>query len=245
MRLRSGNGSIWFLIFGVLAAGVAAWWTWTAQRTALRTVDVVVATHDVLPLSEVLPDDVRLAAVPVPAVPSDAVRNTASVVGQYVRYGMIHGQVVRAANLAATQPGTSRTDAEIAMTAADSPSVRAVAVALQADTGLDLPTPGDHVDVLAVVHDQGDTQARVLASNVLVLDRLTTGASASGQAAGPEPVAQAGALVLALTVVQAEQVALAQTVGQVQVLLDPLGTRVSMSPAPPLDAGQWLASRGS
>ncbi len=244
MRLRSGNGSLWFVAFGLIAAAAAAWWTWSAQQSATRTEAVVVATQDVLPLATVTPSDVQVQPVPIQAVPDGAIRTVSAVVGRFVRFGLLRGQVVQTANLAAAQGGTGPVDAQITAAADGSAEVRAVTVALQADTGLDLPAPGDHVDVLAVVRGPGTPQARVVAAGVLVLDRIAAGASSGGlgSPSAGQPVAQTGALVLALTVAQAEQVALAQTMGQVEVLLDPLGAKVSAPP--PLLAGQWFAAGG-
>ncbi len=244
MRLRSGNGSLWFVVFGLLAAIAAAWWTWSAQRTAQRTEDVVVATRDVAPLAAIMPGDVRILPVSVQAVPAGALRDSTAAVGHYVRYGLLRGQVVQGADLAAARAGASATDVQITRAAHGSADMRAVTVALQAATGLDMPVPGDRVDVLAVVRGAGTAQARVVAAGVLVLDRLALGPAASGLNApvAGQSLAQAGALVLALTVTQAEQVALAQTTGQVEVLLDPLGARVSTTP--PLLAAQWFAAGG-
>jgi Flp pilus assembly protein CpaB len=243
VRLRSGNGSLWFVALGLIAAVAAAWWTWSAQQAANRTEAVVVATEDVPPLATVAPGAVQLQLVPVQAVPDGAIREVSAVVGHYVRFGLLHGQVVQTASLASTAGGNPA-DAQITAAADGSADVRAVTVALQAETGLDLPVPGDHVDVLAVVRGQGTPQARVVASGVLVLDRIGASPTTGGLSApgASQPSAQSGALVLALTVAQAEQVALAQTMGQVQVLLDPLGAKVSAPP--PLLAGQWFAAGG-
>jgi Flp pilus assembly protein CpaB len=214
LRLRSTHAPLLYLIAGLLAAAAAAWLTWSAQESVRRTVDVVVATKDVAPLAAIMPGDVAVRPEPIQAVPADALRASDAVIGRYVRFGLLSGQVVRAANLATTAVGAGPMDARMTTSVGDDPAVRAVAVALQATTGLDLPAPGDHVDLLAVVRGQGSTQARVLATRVLVLDRMAVGQGASGPAGSGSnpPMAQQGALVLALTVPQAQEVALAQTI---------------------------------
>ncbi len=246
MRLRTGNGSVYFIVFGLVAAIAAAWWTWSAQQAVHRTVDVVVATRDVPPLQAIMPGDVAVMPVPIQAVPADALRDGAATVGRYVRFGLLSGQVVQSANLAAGPTGSSQTDAQLTAVAGGSADERAVTVPLQAETGLDLPQPGDHVDLLAVVKGQGSSQARVLASDVPVLDRFAIGAVSTGPSitGTGQPALQQGALVLELTVAQAQQVALAETTGSIQVLLDPLGLKISAAP-PPLDAAQWFSSGGS
>ncbi|HVB09422.1 MAG TPA: RcpC/CpaB family pilus assembly protein [Bacillota bacterium] len=245
MKLRPGNGSTWFVLMGVMVAALAAWWTWSVQESAHRTVDALVATQDVAPLQAILPADVRVVPVPIQAVPADALRDGSSVVGHYVRFGLLRGQVVRSANLTATQAGASQADAQLTSASAGSTDLRAVAIALQAVTGLDLPTPGDHVDLMAVVKGQGQVQARVIASDVLVLDRLAVGSSGNApQALGAAQTLQQGALVLALTIPQAQQAALAEAMGQVEVMLDPLGLERGGTAPPPVDAGQWFGLGG-
>ncbi len=245
MRLRSGNGSVYFIVFGLLAAAFAAWWTWSAQQAAHRTEAVLVAVRDVLPMTAVMPGDLQLAQVPLAAVPPDALRRQGAAVGRYLRYGLLRGQVLQQADLAAAPAGTGPADAQLTSAAAGNAQMRAVAVPLQAETGLDLPQPGDHVDLLAVLKGGSSAQARLLASDVLVLDQIAIGSSpaASGPVGGAQPALEQGALVLALTVDQAEQVALAQSMGQVEALLDPLGIARPAAPAP-FVAAQWFAAGG-
>lgn len=245
MRLRSGNGSVYFIVFGLLAAALAGWWTWSAQQSARRTEAVLVAARNVPPMTAIMPGDLQLAQVPLAAVPAGAFRRQGAVVGQYLRYGLLRGQVLQRAGLAAAPAESGPADAQLTAVAAGNAQMRAVAVPLQAETGLDLPQPGDHVDLLAVLKGGASAQARLLASDVLVLDQIAIGVSpaAATPGTGPQPALEQGALVLALTVDQAEQVALAQSMGQVEALLDPLGTPRPATPAP-FVAAQWFGSGG-
>jgi Flp pilus assembly protein CpaB len=233
---------------GVILAVLAAGLVWLLGESSRRTALALVATRDVPPLTRLAPADVALRPVPAQALPRDALRSAGQASGRFVRYGLLSGQVVRLANLAASAAGAGRFDEQLTAAARGpgAADLRAVTLALTPQAGLVLPRAGDRVDVVAVVRAGQLRQARVIASRVRVLDRLLIGAPSgpgrggsggSGSAASAIRARQ-GIVVLALTLAQAEQVALAQAVGSVGVVLDPLGVGPGPTPAP-FDSDAW------
>jgi Flp pilus assembly protein CpaB len=226
------------MVVGVILAALAAGAVWMLTRASQREAVALVATRDVPPLTQVLPTDVALRRLPIQAVPRDALRAVSQASGEFVRYGLLAGQVVRAANLAKTAEGASQFDAQLTSVSkgAKGGVMRAVTLAVTPQTGLVLPQAGDLVDIVAVIHGVSGNQARTLAQGVRVLDRLVIGGSSSrgqpgrGRVSTNTVQAQQGILVLALTVDQAEQVALAQSMGTVQVVLDPWDYRPGVAP---------------
>lgn len=241
-----GNTSGLLMAVGVILAVLAAGAVWMLAQRAHQTAVALVATRDVPPLTQIEPTDVVLKPLPVQALPRDALRATAQASGRFVRYGLLAGQVVQAADLAATAQGASQFDEQltaVAATARHPQRMRAVTLSVTPQNGLVLPHAGDRIDLLAVLKQTHQQQAVVLASGIRVLDRVITGgipqrAGGSINASNNAAQVQQGILVLALTVHQAQQVALAQVMGTLEVALDPLGFDAASLPVP-VTAKTW------
>lgn len=237
---RSLSAGMLILLGIVLIGGSFAGVFFLGQR-ANRTVDVVVATRDIPPLEAVNPADVKLEARPASGVPAGAFTNLTPVVGKYLRFGLVKGQVVVAPMLAETAEQASAYDVALASAAkAAGQDLRAVPLALDQTRGFGLMQKGDRIDILAVIGASGNgKQAVVVASHVLVLDILgggSTGPQANPTQPGQTQPSSSGVVVLALTPEQAQQVALAQSEGSVMAVLDPLGSASGATPAPMSDS---------
>lgn len=209
-------------------------------RYQTRQVMVVVATRDIQPLAPIMPGDVEVRPVPATAVPkSDAYHSTAALIGHFVQYGVVAGDVVRPQMLLATPEGSSSLNVQLREASAKGgTALEAVPLPLDQSGGFTLPQPGDRVSILGVLNPpgaggQGQGQvSKVVIGHVLVLSVIAPGsvpaakATPFGGSASAPTGAQAtsGVLVLALTPTEAERLVLAEAAGKVTLVLDELPT---------------------
>lgn len=244
MRFRTSSlpSSVTWLLGLLLVAG-AFFGVVAVGRYNNRQIQVVVATRDLPPLSPIMPGDVAVASKPLAALPrSGWFRATAPLVGKFVGYGLVKGEVVQGDMLASAPGVASVYDVQLSH-AVDSTKtdLRAVPFPLNESSGFTLPRPGDHVDIVAVLSSQGQgtagqatKQARVLIPQALVLSVSgptaagpTSQGSFAGSSTGATQTATSGVLILALTQSQAEQLVLAESMGTLTLLLDPMPTQVA------------------
>jgi len=235
---RSAAG--WFLLVALGCGLAAATLAVRSVSAARREVDVVVARREVAPLTAIAGADIAVSAVPVAAVPPDALRSAVGLVGRFTRLGLAPGEVVTPEALGAPAGGTSAADVRLAALAAACGSaasgaappakaagpacadVVAEAVPLDADQGFSIVQPGDRVDIAAAYGLSAGTVAQVVVADAPVLDKL-------GGTAGPQPGlgaaagATSGWLVLGLSPADALRVQLAEASGKIAVLVRPLG----------------------
>jgi Flp pilus assembly protein CpaB len=230
-------------------------------RYQARQVSVVVAVHDIPPLSPILPGDVALRPVPATAVPRTGVyRSVTPLIGQFVQYGIVAGDVVRPQMLLAMPAGSSPLDVQLREASqAAGMALEAVPLPLDQAAGFTLPHPGDRVSIVGVLNPpggQGSGQmAKFVLRHALVLAVLAPGQQSTavkatpfgGSAAVPttgQAQATSGVLVLALPPTDAERLVLAEAAGKVTLVLDQLpqgqqapGCAQRAGPAGPAPAG--------
>jgi len=132
--------TIYLSLFLVLAAA-AGLLTLRAQRT----LDVLVATHDVRAGQQIAAGDVEVHRVHADSVPADALASPDDAVGGYVAWPLTAGEPVLAHMIRHSRSGIALT---AAMTVPDGD--RAVAVPVQPAGAVGgMLAPGDHVDVYA------------------------------------------------------------------------------------------------
>ena len=109
-----GTGALWFVLVAVVCALVAAYVALALVRSVRRTVPVVVARRLVPPLAPVTAADVALADLPALALPPEAFRRPAAVVGAYTRMGLVPGEVVTATALSGGVQAATAFDVRLA-----------------------------------------------------------------------------------------------------------------------------------
>ena len=144
----------------VVAIATAAMLTRRAQQGVGERV-VVVRSVSVRAAQRLRPADVELRVVPIGAVPHDAARTIAAVVGRAPREALVAGEVVRVVRLATR----NRQGAAVYLTAGR----RAIAIPA-GDSALALAV-GDHVDVLATTATEvgGPATTNVVSADALVI----------------------------------------------------------------------------
>jgi len=207
-------------------------------RLQARQVMVAVAAHNIEPLAPIMPGDVVLHPVPASAVPkSGAYRSLTPLIGQFVQYGVVSGDVLRPQMLLTTPVGSSSLDVQLRAAASQAgAALEAVPLPLDQAAGFTLPHPGDRVSIMGVLTPPGaggqvgGQESKVVISGALVLSVIAPGAGQSskatpfgGSTSSPTVTqASSGVLVLALAPTQAETLVLAEAAGKVTLVLDPL-----------------------
>lgn len=202
--------------FAVLTAGVATFGIYRVLQTSkarnkIQTQPVVVALQDVQEGREIDRPSVAVAQWPVGTVPAGAFTNIDSVVGRVTRIDVFKGEVIVPGRLApnGTEPGLA-----VKIT----PGKRALAIHIDDVAGLNgLIQPNSRVDVLVTLADaQKDNQqvAKLFMSNMRVLSVGTISQTSRDN----RPI-QAPTATLEVTPDEAERLAIAQTVGRIQLAL--------------------------
>lgn len=209
---------------GLVAAELAV----HAVEAARHEVPAVIVRRVVAPLTRVGTADVAMAQVPAVALPAQAARSTAAVVGRFTRMGLVPGEIVSAAALAGARLSGSALDVRLAAVArarCPSRSQRgchlpvAMAIGVEADQGASLVRTGDRVDVVASYRMRAGTVAQTLVRDALVLQRQSAGQGGMAGASGT-----GARLVLELSRPQVLRVSLAEAIGHIAVVLRPAGT---------------------
>lgn len=239
MRFRTWSlRSVLLPVLGVILIAGSILAVLALGRYQSRQVMVVVAAHDIEPLAPIMPGDVEVRAVPVTAVPkSGAYHSLTPLVGQFVQFGVVAGDVIRPEMLLATPVGSSSLDVQLrqASSAAGS-DLEAVPLPLDQSAGFTLPHPGDRVSILGVLNPVGaggqatGQVSKVVIGHALVLSIIAPGSAQAtkatpfaGSANTPTGAqASSGVLVLALAPTDAERLVLAEAAGKVTLVLDPL-----------------------
>ena len=227
-----------FLLFAVILAGAAGVLASQALKRFNETAPVVVALKTIEPYTQVSLTDVKVQEVPLASVPSDAIVDTKDIVGKFVRDRILQGEILRKARIADTDPGKSVLAARLSEL--NRPDLRAFALPFTSETGLaGQVKPGDRVDIIASVRMQaGQTNVgvgKIVAANVLVLDVKSSGGSGAQDQ---------GALILALTPQQIEDIAFALTSGQIRFALNPFNTDETAAHTTGVTSEDWLSKYG-
>ncbi len=236
MALRnSRKGSVLFLVIAVglaLAAAVAAV---GVVRSFSETAPVVVAVKDIPPYTMVKKDDLKVANVPRVSIPKDAVFKVQEVEGRYFRAPVLANEVVRKGRIADVRGDRGLMSARL--TELGRKDLRAFALPYDSVSAVGGEIrDGDRVDIVASVKiDAGGQQVgvgKIVARNVLVLKATKGGGE------------EKGALIVALTPSQIEDIAFALTSGQLRFALNPYETDETAAETKGVTGRAWLEKYG-
>ena len=177
-------------IAAAIVAGVLAGLLYYASA---QRVPVVVAARDLDTTVALTESDLVTRSFPADAVPGDAVRETDTAVGRFLRSPLAAGQLILARSLA--------DDAAVFAIGIEPPTgMRAIALPVTAATALGgALAPGLRVDVIAVpvAGKAPPTRAvELIASRAMVLDVRSEGGQALG--ADPRRLDRLGSIVIAI-----------------------------------------------
>jgi len=196
-------GAATFGIYRVLEA--------TKAQNKIVTRPVVIATQDVSEGKSIDAASVGVAHWPIGTVPAGAFSSADSVVGRVARVDVFKGEVIVPGRLApnGTGPGL-----QVKIT----PGKRAIAVRIDDVAGLNgLIQPNSRVDILVSLRDNngsGQQVSKLFMSNMRVLSVGTI----SQTSADNRPIS-APTATIEVTPAEAEQLAIAQREGTIQLLL--------------------------
>ena len=213
-------------VAALATAGAATYGVWrvldsTREAGRVATQTVVVAAKDLPEGTLVDQLSVTVSQWPVPTVPAGAYTRPDSVVGRVTRVPVFKGEPIVPGRLA--PPGTAA-GLEVKI----GPGKRATAIRIDEVSGISgLIQPNSRVDVLVTLAESGTRSSRIaklFMSNMRVLSVGTqTHRGADGRAI------QATTVALEVTPDEAEQLAIAQQEGKLQLVLRGYGDPDSIS----------------
>lgn len=200
------------LIVAVAAGALAAVGHARYLKGLRETEPVVVMARQVEPYSILTESDLRVEHKPKGSAGPGALHDPAQAAGMYVKGAMFPGDILRETHLAEVQGGHLATR----LAAEGSPSARAMAITVEADTGVaHTLRPGDRVDILASVSMDAETYSKIIAQNILVLHTTADGSDLDSGAGAT--------VVLQVDPHLAEEIAFAQGNGHIWLLAAPQG----------------------
>lgn len=203
------------LVLALVVAGGSGYGVYTLVQRVRREsqipmAPIVVAVADLPEGHKIVPVDVQVVSVPLPAVPVGAFSVLDSVIDRVTRVQVFAGETLVPGRLAPEGTGAG-IEVKIA------PGKRAMAVQIDEVAGLaGLIQPNSRVDVVVTVTAEGDSQrrAKLIMSNMRVLS------IGSQVERGPDgtPV-RATTAALEVTPEEAEELAIAANQGRIQLVL--------------------------
>lgn len=194
------------LLIGVFAVVMAA--RWMNEKTALSTTGVVVAAHDIALGTRLAPEHLKVVAWPSGSKPSGTFNNVQMVNTRVLSASVQAGEPLLESRLApvGSKGGLSALIPE---------GKRAVSVKVKEESGVaGFALPGNYVDVLVSAQDEnGRPISRIVLQRILV---LAIAQEASRDETKPKIV---NAVTLEVTPVEAEQLDLARSIGQLSLAL--------------------------
>lgn len=207
----------------VLLGLVAAAGIWQYLSQAQQQVKKLTATRPVVVTSKEIPAGTKLTKevlaikeVPTQTVPKDYPGSIESLKGRIVRSRLQPDEIINETRLVGE-------GAAGGLTVVIPPGFRAVTIKVNEVTGVaGFVKPGDHVDLVSVLSkDDERTFSKTILQNVLV---LATGDEILDTSALADPKAKVvGEITFALSSEDAEKLALASQIGQIQLSLRPHG----------------------
>lgn len=218
----------------LLFALVASFGVVRTLRVQQEMVDVVVARREILPFEAIDEGMVEIISRPRAAVPADAFRDLAAVVGRHARGLILPGSDLRPGHLWETAVPRDRSRLAVSLTGLGLPGQRAFAVPFDANTAVGgLLVPGDRVDLVAHVRAGDILLAKTVAANIQVLDVI------AGQDRGG-----AGTAVLVVTPALAEELAWVLQNGVLRLALNPFHADEEAAATPGVSADSFLERHG-
>ncbi len=203
-------------------------------RSYQETVEVVVARREILPFEAISYDMVQMVSRPRVAVSADVFRDVAQVVGRHARGLILAGSELRPGHLwEAAIPG-NRTGLSVWLTGLGLPDHRAFAVPFDPNTAVGGQLArGDRVDLVAHVRVDQILLAKIIASNVQVVDVV------SDQARGGS-----GTAILVVTPALAEDLTWVLQNGVLRLALNPFNADEAAAITPGVTGDSLLAKYG-
>lgn len=192
---------------------------------------MVVAARDLEPGTSIEPGMLSVVQHPERYLPEGALRSTGPAVGRVVAVPIFEGEPITARRLGRSGGRSSTLPA----------GMRAYSMAVEPGAGLGAPPkPGDRVDVLATFAREVLGEATTL--TVLRWAEVAAAGPGPGPSGrfGPEPAGDGLRITLLVTPEQAEQLAMAESLGRVTVVLAPAKPDGGSAPPPvtPRDVGR-------
>ena len=206
------------LFFAVLFCGMLYWYIKDMKEEDLG--DVAVLRQPVPAFSEITENHVEIAKMPTEYIPSSAIRSLSQVEGKVARVSLMQGDI-----LSKNQIAKSR--AEGGLTYLIPEGHRAMTVSVNEVAGVAyLLEPGDFVDVLAYIGDEyleGHTSTTLLQKRLI----LSVGQKYQDEYGLDNRKKEDGGtsfntVTLAVTPAEAQQLALADEIGNIRLILRPV-----------------------
>ena len=213
-------------VAALATAGAATYGVWrvlenTREASRVATQPVVVAAQDMPEGAQIDQLMVSVGQWPVPTVPAGAYSRTDSVIGRVTRVPVFKGEPIVPGRLA--PPGTGP-GLEVKI----SPGKRATAVRIDEVSGISgLIQPNSRVDVLVTLSATGDRNNRV--SKLFMSNMRVLSVGTQVQRGDDGRAIQATTVALEVTPDEAEQLAIAQQEGKLQLVLRGYGDPDSVS----------------
>lgn len=215
--MNRGTRTLIVLVVAVIAAAAASFGVYSAIRSIPER-QVEIATRHAVVANATMPVGTRLTADDVKVVPwpeKTPVEGGFAEVADVVDRGLVSAVV---ANEPITQSKLAPKEAGAGLPPTIKPGMRAIAVRVNEQIGVaGFVVPGTHVDVLAVISRSNEEPvSRVVLSNVLV---LTAGTRYDQEEAKDGKAIRSSVVTLMVSPLDAERLALAQTEGQLTLML--------------------------
>jgi pilus assembly protein CpaB len=223
------------LVVAVVTASIASFGVYRAvERMPMRQADAgqrsVVLAARALPIgTQITERDVKVVAWPADSLVPGALTSLADVVNRGLLAAVLENEPITANKLAAANTGAG-------LPPAIPHGMRAISVRVNDVIGVaGFVIPGSRVDLVVTIRREGDSMARTVASNVQV---LTEGTRQEQEKPAADDKADSTTVVtLMVTPEDAERIALAQSEGQIMLVL-----RNTMDQAPTMTTGVRTAS---
>jgi pilus assembly protein CpaB len=217
------------LCVAVITASLASFGVYRAverlpvHQAEQSSVSVAVAARS-LPLgTRIGAADVKLIAWPAGNLLPGAITGTEAVIGRALVTSVLQNEPLTAAKLASPDAGAG-------LPPAIPPGMRAISVKVNDVIGVaGFVEPGSHVDLLVTIRRREDSMTRTVASNVRVLTSGTR--QDQSKTAGTESKSASTVVTLMVPPDEAERIALAQSEGQIMLVLrNPLDRELTVTP---------------
>lgn len=202
----------------VAAAGIWQYLMQTQQQVKKLTATrpIVVASKEIPAGTKLTEEFLSIKDVPAQTVPKDYPSSVESLKGRIVRNKVQLDELINEARLVGQ-------GAAGGLPVVIPPGFRAIAIKVNEVSGIaGFVKPGDHIDLVSVLSkDEENTFSKIILQNVLV---LASGDEILDVNALSDPKAKVvSEVTLALSVEDAEKLALASQIGQIQLVLRPHG----------------------
>lgn len=243
MENKKRGGSLFWLVAALIMGLAAAYIGVTLVRDATEQVPAVIAVKDIPAYKQITAEDVRLEPVPLAAlrfqdqnrtIPLFYQKLDSNIIGKVVNVPILKGQVLYKEQI--TSEGAGKTLTEARLNAKKDPMKRAFALPYTPDVGVGGEIrDGDRLDIVASVKiDTGAGSVgvgKIVAQDVEVI-RVVAGED------------KKGAIIVALTPEEIENISFALTSGTIRYALRPALTDVPVVETSGVTGASWLARYG-